>query len=127
MFALQSINEENAERSAHYLELAEQIGRTCHESYTQMTTGIGSEVFGFSYLTSQIYAVDKSFLLRPEAIESWFYLWRITRKPIYREWAWEAAMAIEANCRTENGYSGIVDVNAGEGKVQKNIIKRAIK
>lgn len=24
-----------------------------------------------------------------EAVESWFYLWRITKDPKYREWGWK--------------------------------------
>jgi hypothetical protein len=33
MFALQSTHEKDAKRRAHYVELAEQIGNTCHEAY----------------------------------------------------------------------------------------------
>ena len=42
----------------------------------------GSEIFQAS---SPVY------LLRPEVVESYFVLWRTTRDPKYREWAWEAA------------------------------------
>jgi mannosyl-oligosaccharide alpha-1,2-mannosidase len=56
--------------------------------------------------------VDECLILRPEVIEAYFYLWRVTRDPKYREWAWDAAMAIEKFCKTESGYSGISDVYA---------------
>ena len=32
---------------------------------------------------------DKMYLLRPETVESYFYLWRITHDPKYREWGWD--------------------------------------
>jgi mannosyl-oligosaccharide alpha-1,2-mannosidase len=35
MFALQSTHETEEERRSHYVELAEQIGHTCHESYNR--------------------------------------------------------------------------------------------
>ncbi len=33
------------------------------------------------------------YLLRPETIESYFYMWRLTKDPKYREWGWEGASA----------------------------------
>src|SRR4051812_38886668 len=60
---------------------------------------------------------DKYYILRPEVIESYLYLWRLTNDPKYREWAWDAAQALEKHCRTEHGYSGISDVyNAASRK-----------
>lgn len=32
---------------------------------------------------------NPSYLLRPETVESYFYLWRATHDPKYREWGWE--------------------------------------
>ena len=29
------------------------------------------------------------YLLRPETLESIFYLWRLTKNPMYREWRWD--------------------------------------
>lgn len=51
------------------------------------------------------------YILRPEVIESYYYMWMMTKNEKYREWAWEAVLAIEKYCRTENGYSGINNVN----------------
>jgi len=48
LFALQSKHEENSERKTRYLELAERIAHTCHESYIKSATGIGPETFRFS-------------------------------------------------------------------------------
>lgn len=53
---------------------------------------------------------EKYYILRPEVIEGWFVLYRVTGDPTYREWAWAAAQAIDTHCRVESGYSGIRDV-----------------
>lgn len=34
---------------------------------------------------------EKYYILRPEVIESYFYLWRLTKDPKYRDWGWDAA------------------------------------
>jgi mannosyl-oligosaccharide alpha-1,2-mannosidase len=66
-------------------------------------------------LTSGMEAVavsnnDKYYILRPEVLESYFYLWRMTKDNKYREWAWDFVEAIEKYCKTSNGYSGISNV-----------------
>ena len=40
-------------------------------------------------------------------------LWRLTRDPKYREYAWQLAQAIEKHCKTESGgYAWIENVDA---------------
>jgi len=34
---------------------------------------------------------ERYYILRPEVVEGYFYMWRFTHEPKYREWAWEAA------------------------------------
>ena len=38
-------------------------------------------------------------LLRPEALEAMFVLWRTTRNPIYKDWAWQMFQAFQTHCR----------------------------
>ena len=54
------------------------------------------------------------YILRPEVIESYFYLYRLTKDPKYRDWAWDAAQAIYRYCRVNSGdgYSGLKSVNS---------------
>lgn len=66
---------------------------------------------------------DGYFILRPEVIEGWFYLWRVTKETKYRDWAWDAAQAIETHCRTENGYSGIRNVD--EDQVDQDDVQQS--
>lgn len=45
--------------------------------------------------------------LRPEAVESLYYLWRITGDAQYREWGWAMFQAFQKYCRLPDGaYSG---------------------
>ena len=32
---------------------------------------------------------EKMYLLRPETVETYFYLWRLTHDQRYRDWGWE--------------------------------------
>ena len=49
-------------------------------------------------------------ILRPETVESLFYLWRITGNKTYQEWGWNIFQAFEKNSRIESGYVGLKDV-----------------
>ena len=46
---------------------------------------------------------DAHYLLRPETMESLFYLWRVTGKQKYREWAWHIFRALHRWCPVRNG------------------------
>uniref|UniRef100_A0A8C8DHQ1 alpha-1,2-Mannosidase n=1 Tax=Oryzias sinensis TaxID=183150 RepID=A0A8C8DHQ1_9TELE len=100
------------EKRQHYLDLAAEITHTCHESYTRSDTKLGPEAFRFdsgAEATANRLS-DRYYILRPEVIESYMYMWRLTHDPKYREWGWEAVEALERYCRVESGFSGIRDV-----------------
>lgn len=40
-----------------------------------------------------------AYLLRPEAVEAFFVMWRITGDPRYREYGWGVFTAIEYWCK----------------------------
>ncbi|KAK7293948.1 hypothetical protein RJT34_16830 [Clitoria ternatea] len=48
-------------------------------------------------------------ILRPETVESLFYLWRLTGNKTYQEWGWNIFQAFEKNSRIESGYVGLKD------------------
>lgn len=55
-------------------------------------TKLGPEAFRFER-NNEARAVrqnEKYYILRPEVIETYFYMWRFTKDPKYREWGWEA-------------------------------------
>ncbi|XP_030014752.1 mannosyl-oligosaccharide 1,2-alpha-mannosidase IA isoform X2 [Sphaeramia orbicularis] len=100
------------EKRQHYLDLAAEITHTCHESYTRSATKLGPEAFRFDSgaEATATRLSDRYYILRPEVIESYMYMWRLTHDPKYREWGWEAVEALEQHCRVDSGFSGIRDV-----------------
>jgi mannosyl-oligosaccharide alpha-1,2-mannosidase len=54
--------------------------------------------------------VSKNYILRPEAIESVFYMYRITGDQYWRDRGWEMFTAVQAHTSTVLGYSAIDDV-----------------
>ena len=95
-----------------------QIGRdltsTCHLNYNHSLSGVGSESFFMAKGVGRenLGGWSDVYILRPEVVESYFYLWRITKEPKYRAWAWEAALAIEKHCKARYGYSGLQNANS---------------
>ncbi|XP_073728715.1 mannosyl-oligosaccharide 1,2-alpha-mannosidase IA isoform X2 [Misgurnus anguillicaudatus] len=102
------------EKKQHYLDLAAEITHTCHESYSRTATKLGPEAFRFDAgaEATATRLSDRYYILRPEVIESYMYMWRLTHDPKYREWGWEAVEALEKHCRVDAGFSGIRDVYA---------------
>ncbi|KAG9337128.1 hypothetical protein JZ751_029719 [Albula glossodonta] len=102
------------EKRQHYLDLAAEITHTCHESYSRSATKLGPEAFRFDggAEATATRLSDRYYILRPEVIESYMYMWRLTHDPKYRQWGWEAVEALERHCRVDAGFSGIRDVYA---------------
>lgn len=55
--------------------------------------------------------MDTRYILRPEAIESVFYMYRITGDPVWQDKGWQMWQAIEKASWTELAYSAITNVN----------------
>lgn len=114
MFALTAMKVDSltdTERN-EFKQLAADITNTCHESYIKTETHIGPETFHFNTGNEAIATSEneKYYILRPEVVEAYFYLWRLTKDNKYREWAWDVVQAIDKYCRTDNGFSGIKNV-----------------
>ncbi|CCD68813.1 alpha-1,2-Mannosidase [Caenorhabditis elegans] len=97
-----------------HLDMAEKIGETCHNMYDN-PTGLGPEIAHFNMIPGKedlyVKPLDAHCLLRPEAIEAWFYLYRFTGDKKYQEWGWSAFQAIEKYARIPTGgYSSISNV-----------------
>ncbi|KAI1712912.1 glycosyl hydrolase family 47 domain-containing protein [Ditylenchus destructor] len=105
MFALEAQEESDPSKRSTILDVAEKVAHTCREHYVGTKTGLAPEMLHFG--RGNTYNAEAGYLLRPEAIEGWFYLWRITRNQKYKEWVWEAITAIEKYCRTPTGYVGL--------------------
>jgi mannosyl-oligosaccharide alpha-1,2-mannosidase len=53
---------------------------------------------------------DGKYILRPEAIESVFIMYRITGDPVWHDKAWEMFQAIETATRTDIAYAALENV-----------------
>jgi mannosyl-oligosaccharide alpha-1,2-mannosidase len=125
MFAIGGQSLSDSHKRNHYLQLGANLTKTCHESYARTATKIGPEAFYFTEKEEAVALNDgeKYYILRPEVIESYFYLWRLTHEQKYRDYAWSAAQAIGRYCRTENGFSGIrnvTDIKSTKDDVQQS-------
>lgn len=80
--------------------------------YARMKTGISPEFVQF-YPNKDFQPGRGAphYLLRPEAVESFFILNQLTGDPIYREWGWEVFSAIERYCKTPSAYGELSNVN----------------
>ncbi|KAK2191802.1 hypothetical protein NP493_45g05000 [Ridgeia piscesae] len=98
-----------------YLKLGEEIARTCYKMYRQSPMGLSPEVVAINDAADPHKAMEVSTetgysLLRPEAVESFFILFRATKKKKYRAWGWKIYQAIEKHARVKYGYSSIENV-----------------
>ncbi|XP_055806632.1 mannosyl-oligosaccharide 1,2-alpha-mannosidase MNS3 isoform X2 [Solanum dulcamara] len=111
------------------LKLAEDLAKTCVEIYSVTSTGLAPEIAYFNiegnseggpdggnksskYLNDIIIKpADRHNLLRPETVESLFYLYRITGDSKYREWGWQIFEAFEKYTKIDSGgYTSLDDV-----------------
>ncbi len=74
-----------------YMTVAEGIANTCHEAYNRSMAKLAPESFRFQDAVEAraLKNNDKYYILRPETVESYFTLWRLTKNPKYRKWGWE--------------------------------------
>jgi len=104
-----------------HLKMAQVLGRTCYHMYSKMGTGLAPEIATFVHSQNddplvqnqpelQVQSTAAHNLLRPEFVESLFYLYHITGLPIYRKQASLVFDAFEKYSRIPSGYTPISDV-----------------
>jgi hypothetical protein len=104
-----------------HLDTAKALARTCMHMYSSMGTGLSPEIATFVHSATndpvdqnqpEIQAQSSSAhnILRPEYVESLFYLYHITGLPVYRTQATQIFEAFQKYSRISTGYSAISDV-----------------
>lgn len=106
MLALGSQDQSDPVVAKQHLDLAEKLAETCHAMYERQPTGLAPDVVQFP----DFQVLEPKYRLRPETIESFFYLYRATNNTKYQDWGWKIFEATEKHCRTAHGFSGIADV-----------------
>ncbi|VEL35273.1 unnamed protein product [Protopolystoma xenopodis] len=89
-----------------------EVTNTCRKSYTFSACGLGPDAFWYTNDVKfvGIGASDNHYYLRPETVESYFYLWRLTKDQKYRDWGYDVIQALEKYSFTGSGYSGLLNV-----------------
>ncbi|ORY57213.1 endoplasmic reticulum mannosyl-oligosaccharide 1,2-alpha-mannosidase [Pseudomassariella vexata] len=115
-----------------HLEIGEKLARGCAWAYDSFPTGIGPEIFGLiscptldpcpwedeiwkvegdrTLTKGFTHARDQRYLLRPEAIESIFLMYRMTGNQEYQEIAWKMFQSIKNSTETDLAFSAIAAV-----------------
>ncbi|XP_053413093.1 LOW QUALITY PROTEIN: endoplasmic reticulum mannosyl-oligosaccharide 1,2-alpha-mannosidase [Nycticebus coucang] len=102
---------------ADHMQLAQELMETCYQMNRQMETGLSPEIVHFNLYPQpglqdiEVKPADRHNLLRPETVESLFYLHHITGDPKYQDWGWEILQSFNSFTRVHSGgYSSINNV-----------------
>ncbi|TMW68377.1 hypothetical protein Poli38472_005845 [Pythium oligandrum] len=107
MLALGTLHEkEDTEKNTRHLNLAKELMETCYQMYHRQPTGLSPDLVTFPKMRVS----DPKYRLRPETVESLFYMYRVTKDEKYRRRGWEIFQSLEKHAKTEYGYGAIVDV-----------------
>lgn len=111
-------NPDYKEDSIMLMKLAEELTETCYQMYARMETGLSPEIAHFNYnseATEDLYVkdADRHNLLRPETVESLYYMYKITGDQKYQDYGWKIFQAFEKYTKvTDGGYTSIDNVKS---------------
>lgn len=90
------------------MQLAKEVTETCYKMYKNTPLGLSPETVTFN--SNGFNPGVLTYLQRPEAVESIFILYRLTKDVKYQKWAYEIFQSIKKVCRVEHGYSGLANI-----------------
>ncbi|XXH03411.1 hypothetical protein Hte_009813 [Hypoxylon texense] len=130
-----------------HIEIGEKVTRGCVWAYDSMPTGIMPEIFellpcptleacewnekeweakGKQSLAKGFQSArDRQYLLRPEAIESVFLMYRMTGNPEYQDIAWRMFQSIRSATETDLAFSAIPDVTTSGATAKKDSMEQS--
>ncbi|XP_063289028.1 endoplasmic reticulum mannosyl-oligosaccharide 1,2-alpha-mannosidase [Pelobates fuscus] len=102
--------------TAGHMDIAIALMDTCYQMYKQMETGLSPEISHF-HIHDQLKGgkdidvkpADRHNLLRPETVESLFYLYRFTGNTKYQDWGWDILQSFNKYTRVSSG--GFTSIN----------------
>lgn len=105
-----------------HLDLAKELMKTCYEMYKKSGHMLAPEITKFDTEGQEVFIEqqDSHDLLRPETLESLFYLYRLTGDKTYQDWGWQMAEAIERYAKVEGGGYASLDSVLLENPQQRN-------
>nr|CAD7437405.1 unnamed protein product [Timema bartmani] len=98
-----------------HMRLAEELATTCYQTYAQQPTFLSPEITYFNIqegATTDFYVKtnDAHNLLRPELVESLWYMYQLTGNHTYQDWGWQIFQAFEKYAKVINGYTSLGNV-----------------
>jgi len=108
-------NQNSQPSSNALMELAEELAYTCYLTFARQPTFLAPEITHFNSAPSSttdfyVKPADSHYLLRPETIESLWYLYYVTGNKTYQDWGWNIFQGIQKYTRVLNGYTTIGNV-----------------
>ena len=116
----------------YLLDMAKDLTKTCYQMYAKQSTGLSPEIAYFNtdpqsqdqtiivrvclssiliyFLIVYFKDNDAHNLLRPELIESLYYMYHLTGDTVYQDWGWNIFESFEKYTRQADGYNSIHDV-----------------
>jgi mannosyl-oligosaccharide alpha-1,2-mannosidase len=117
----------DTDKNARHLGIAKRLMETCYQMYHRQPTGLSPDIVSFPGMN----VYDAKYRLRPETIESLFYLFRVTGEHKYREYGWEIFQSLEKHARTQYGFGAVLDVTQlparTEGKMESFFLAETLK
>ncbi|XP_048004530.1 endoplasmic reticulum mannosyl-oligosaccharide 1,2-alpha-mannosidase isoform X1 [Leguminivora glycinivorella] len=109
-----------------HMTMAEELMTTCYLTYKAHPTFLAPEIthFNLASATSDMYTktADAHSLLRPEFIESLFYMYQLTGNTTYQDWGWQIYQGFEKYAKVPNGYTSLANVKS-EKPVQRDMME----
>uniref|UniRef100_T1JM49 alpha-1,2-Mannosidase n=1 Tax=Strigamia maritima TaxID=126957 RepID=T1JM49_STRMM len=112
-----------------HFHLAQELIYTCYQMYVRMPTKLAPEIVHFNLNPTVgedliVKVADTHNLLRPETIESLWYMYHFTKNKTYQEWGWEIFQAFEKHTKIiDGGYSSISNVKNPDDTQSKDMME----
>ncbi|CAO3673588.1 unnamed protein product [Rhizopus microsporus] len=102
----------------HIESAANRLLNGCYSAWDSTMTGLAPEVFTWDMKPRFFYEhkpsvvpVVRSYILRPETLESLYYFYVYTKNPVYQDMAWDIFNSLYTYCKANSGYTGLYNVD----------------
>ena len=112
------------------LHVAEGLGEACWQMYAASANGLAGEATRFDRRGAHPIIGSRWYIQRPEAVESFWYLFRFTGERKWQEYGTRIFDKIESHCAVHGGlwgYSGLDDNGDKDNKQQSFFIAETLK
>ncbi|KAK2954725.1 putative Mannosyl-oligosaccharide 1,2-alpha-mannosidase MNS1 [Blattamonas nauphoetae] len=95
-----------------FFQLGKDLTHTCYQMYHGSPSGLSGVEVNMNVLPTGSKPI-REYDLCPEAVESIFYMWRLTGDPIWQEYNWEIFQSIKRHARLDERTEGTTVVPGG--------------